>query len=103
MIQVEVKIMGQNYRLVCESGKEEQLKEAVKYLDEKMCKIRDEGKIKGGERIAILAAIEMAVEKLEAKLPGGPFSDMTVSEVNNKVKEAHIILDKALLPQGELF
>ena len=54
MIQLDVSIMGQGYRLACREGEEKMLREAVAYLDEKMCSIRDGGKIKGNDRIAVM-------------------------------------------------
>src|SRR5690349_10431068 len=46
MIQLDVNIMGQPYRLACRDGEEKTLREAVAYLDGKMCALRDSGKVK---------------------------------------------------------
>jgi cell division protein ZapA (FtsZ GTPase activity inhibitor) len=62
MIQVDVSIMGQAYRLACKEGEEATLQQAVAYLDKKMCAIRDSGKIKGNDRIAVMAALGIAAE-----------------------------------------
>lgn len=64
MIQLDVSIMGQGYRLACREGEEKMLREAVAYLDEKMCSIRDGGKIKGNDRIAVMASLAIAAELL---------------------------------------
>ena len=47
MIKLDVTIMGQPYKLACQEGQDATLHEAVAYLNEKMCAIRDAGKIKG--------------------------------------------------------
>jgi cell division protein ZapA len=60
MKQIEVSIMGQSYRLGCPEGGEERLKEAVAQVDREMCAIRDAGKLKARERIAVLAALNLA-------------------------------------------
>lgn len=60
MKQIEVSIMGNSYRLGCPEGGEKLLQEAVARLDKEMCGIRDAGKIKARERIAVLAALNLA-------------------------------------------
>ena len=62
MKQLEVHIMQQSYMLGCPEGQEERLLAAVKQVDDAMCGIRDSGKIRGRERIAVLAALNLAFE-----------------------------------------
>ena len=62
MNQVEVQIMGQSYILGCPAGAEERFQTAVRKVDAAMCKIRDAGKIKARDRIAVLAALNLAFE-----------------------------------------
>ena len=64
--QIDVQIMGQSYILGCPEGGEDRLMGAVRKVDEAMCKIRDAGKIKARDRIAVLAALNLAFEQLEA-------------------------------------
>jgi cell division protein ZapA len=103
MIQLNVTIMGQAYKLACKEGEEGALQEAVAYLDEKMCAIRDAGKIKGNDRIAVMAALGVAAELLATKSPQGPLSDMTMAEIKQKITAMHDVLDSALTPQENLF
>jgi cell division protein ZapA len=60
--QVEVQIMGQSYLLACPEGGEQRLLEAVEKVDSAMCKIRDAGKVKARDRIAVLAALNLAFD-----------------------------------------
>ncbi|TMH13713.1 MAG: cell division protein ZapA [Betaproteobacteria bacterium] len=60
MKQLEVTIMGQSYILGCPEGGEQPLLEAVDSVDREMCAIRDAGKVKARERIAVLAALNLA-------------------------------------------
>jgi cell division protein ZapA len=60
--QVEVQIMGHGYVLGCPEDGEERLNQAVAKVDEAMCKIRDAGKIKARDRIAVLAALNLAFD-----------------------------------------
>jgi cell division protein ZapA len=103
MIQIDVTIMGQPYRLACKEGEENTLREAVHYLDNKMCALRDSGKVKGNDRIAVMAALSVAAEFLSVKSPQGPLSDMSILEVKQKLEAMHTVLDRALTPQENLF
>ena len=64
--QVEVTIMGQSYLLACPAGGERALHRAVEQVDEEMCAIRDAGKLKARERIAVLSALNLAFELVSA-------------------------------------
>ncbi|MBB3117901.1 cell division protein ZapA [Pseudoduganella violacea] len=103
MIQLDVSIMGQPYRLACKEGEERALREAASLLDKKMSGIRDAGKVKGNDRIAVMAALGMAAEFLTAKSPQGPLSDMSLLEVQQKIAAMQKVLDGALTPQENLF
>jgi cell division protein ZapA len=103
MKQLDVTIMAQPYKLVCKPEEESALREAVAYLDSKMCALRDSGKVKGNDRIAVMAALGIAAEYLGTKSPDGPLSDLTLSEVRQKIAAMHSVLDAALAPQENLF
>ena len=74
--QLEVQIMGQSYLLGCPDGGQAKLLDAVERVDAAMCKIRDAGKIKARDRIAVLAALNLAfdVSEREAAASATPFS-----------------------------
>ena len=75
MKQIEVTILGQSYILGCPEGGETSLLEAVASVDREMSAIRDAGKVKARERIAVLAALNLAFE----------LSDRSVTEAANLV------------------
>lgn len=60
--QIEVQIMGQSYLLSCPTGGEAALLDAVERVDTAMCRIRDAGKVKARDRIAVLASLNLAFE-----------------------------------------
>jgi cell division protein ZapA len=60
MKQLEVQIMGQTYVLGCPEGGEHHMLEAVERVDTAICRIRGEGKVKVRNRIAVLAALNLA-------------------------------------------
>jgi cell division protein ZapA len=69
MKQLEVQIMGQSYLLACPEGGEQRLLEAVERVDTAMCKIRDAGKVKARDRIAVLAALNLAFDVADRSVP----------------------------------
>ena len=82
MKQLEVQIMGQSYLLGCPENGDARLLDAVSKVDAAMCKIRDVGKIKARDRIAVLAALNLAFEvperaSHEALVPVTPIAPVT--------------------------
>jgi cell division protein ZapA len=72
MKQVEVIILGQSYLLACPEGGEALLHAAVAAVDREMSAIRDAGKVKARERIAVLAALNLAYRLAEAPRTPAP-------------------------------
>ena len=102
MKQMDVTIMGQSYLLGCPEGGEASLKRAVAQVDREMCAIRDAGKIKARERIAVLAALNLAYLLAEppqktARSAGGA-EEAVPADVENLLKR----LDDALAEDGQL-
>ena len=103
MTTLDVTIMGQAYRLACKEGEELALKQAVAYLDERMNSIRDTGKVKGTDRIAVMVALGIAADYLATRVTDGPFADLPVADVREKINAMNALLDAALAPQERLF
>ena len=72
MKQMEVTIMGQSYLLGCPDGGEMSLLTAVASVDKEMSAIRDAGKVKARERIAVLAALNLAYQLAERPAAAEP-------------------------------
>jgi cell division protein ZapA len=68
MKQQEVTILGQSYILGCPDGGEALLSAAVASVDREMSAIRDAGKVKARERIAVLAALNLAYQLADRPL-----------------------------------
>ena len=82
MKQIEVQIMGQGYVLGCPEGGETRLGEAVGKVDQAMCKIRDAGKIKARDRIAVLAALNLAFDLTDRPAAAQATGDSTTSSTD---------------------
>ncbi len=72
MRQIEVQIMGTAYLLGVSEHGEARLHSAVRKVDDAMCRIRDAGKIKARDRIAVLAALNLAFELADRDTLGVP-------------------------------
>ena len=103
MKQIEVTIMGQRYVLGCPEGGETSLLEAVGTVDQEMCAIRDSGKIKARERIAVLAALNLAYALAERPVPSAKVKS-TDKEPPHGVDIDSLIrrVDEALSVDGQL-
>lgn len=72
MKQMEVTILGQSYILACPDGGEATLLAAVAQVDDEMSKIRDAGRVKAREKIAVLAALNLAYQLAERPVAPPP-------------------------------
>ena len=96
---VDVAIMGREFRVTCPDEEREELLQAVTYLDKKMCEIRDNGKVVGSERIAIMAALNIAHELLATRVRGG----FDMGEFKRRIDHMKALLDSVSPEQDKLF
>ena len=66
-ITVNAKILSKEYTIACPPEEREALESSVHYVDSKMQEIRNGGKVIGAERIAVMAAINIAHEMLQSQ------------------------------------
>jgi cell division protein ZapA len=100
MKQIEVTILGQSYILGCPEGGETSLLVAVGSVDREMSAIRDAGKVKARERIAVLAALNLAFALAERPSAPPVFGAETSADVNLDALIGRI--DRALGADGQL-
>ncbi len=99
MEHVSVSILGREYRLACTPDEKDSLLKSAQLVDTKMQKIREDGKVMGADRIAVMAALQFAHELLGAKGADG----VELGELRTRVRDMLQICDDALLPQEKLF
>ena len=101
---VLINIMGREFRVAAPEGEEKQLVASVDYLNRKMREIKDTGKVVGNERIAIMAALNIAHEFLSTKT-GKTVASTTFDEaaVKRRIEAFENIIEKALSDQDKLF
>ena len=87
---VDVNIMGREFTVSCTDEERPGLINAVDFLDKKMRDIRDGGKIIGVERIAIMAALNLSHELLNAKS-----GNVDVGDIKRRISQMQDQIDKA--------
>ena len=103
MKQVEVTILGQSYLLACPDDGEAALHSAVAAVDREMSAIRDAGKVKARERMAVLAALNLAYQLAEQPT-AAPRSDGARGDVppDGRIEALVARIDAALGHDGHL-
>jgi cell division protein ZapA len=96
---VEVNLLGRTYRVACEENERESLMQAVAYLDAKMNEIRGAGKVTGAERIAVMAALNVAHELLSVRLGAG----FDMGKAKRRINALESKIDAAIAKQENLF
>jgi cell division protein ZapA len=88
---VSINVLGREFRVGCPEGEQKQLMASVDYLNRKMKEVRDTGKVVGNERIAIMAALNIAHEMMSN---GGKASASVVD--NAAIKRRILAMQEAL-------
>lgn len=66
-MQIDVSILGRDYKIACKESERTELLQAVALLDARMREIRDAGKVAAVDRIAVMAALNLANELLRMR------------------------------------
>ena len=93
-------IMGNGYILACPEGGEALLAAAVAQVDHEMSAIRDAGKVRARERIAVLAALNLAYQLAERQAAPAPAAAPADTDVDVAALVRRI--DEALGDDGQL-
>ena len=102
----DVNILGRVYKVACADGEEHALNEAVVYLDKQMREIRDRGKVTGIDRIAVMAALNIANDLLrERRTPRttGPGGAIDGDAVRRRIQSMQAAIEQTLAGQEKLF
>ena len=100
---LDINILGREFRVACAEAEQDGLLLAAQYLDQKMREIREQGKVIGIERIAVMAALNMAFE-----LQNRPHSEFKTNAVDiiaaqRRIELMEAMIDEIIRPQEMLF
>lgn len=83
---LNIKIMDKDYRVACPADQQATLRDSADFLNDRLNDIKNKGAIIGAERIAIMAALNLAHELLGSKDSVDTFSDVDNRMVNLQKK-----------------
>lgn len=92
-------IFGRDYRIACTPEERADLIACARYVDARMNDIRDAGKVMGADRVAVMAALQIAQELFTAKAGGGA----SLGEVKRRLRQLNETADEILATQEKLF
>ena len=95
---LQINVMGREFRIACAPDEQKSLREAVDYLNRKMQEIKDQGKVSGLDRIAIMAALNISHEYLSTR-----FGNFDVAEIKRRMAGIETVVDQVLSEQDQLF
>lgn len=85
---VSIKLMDKEFNFNCPADAEAELLASADYLNERMLEIRKTGKVLGLERIAIMAALNLAHELLQSKQTVNSDVEERLRYLGNKIDQA---------------
>ena len=88
---LNIRIMDKDYRVACPSDQQSSLKNSADFLNDRLNDIKNKGSIIGTERIAVMAALNLAHELLSSRDSMDDFSD-----VDNRMQNLQKKIDIAL-------
>lgn len=82
---VVVHILGQDYKVACSPGERDSLLRAASELDRRMRDIRQVGNVVGVERIAVMAALNLANELLQSDSSSYRVDQALLTELHQRI------------------
>ena len=99
MEQITLNIHGREYRVACRPEERTELIACAHYVDQKMGGIREGGRVLGADRLAVMAALQIAQELFSAR--SGPVAD--TGAARDRLRQLCNVADEVLAPQERLF
>jgi cell division protein ZapA len=107
-ITLDVTILGREFKVACRESERNELLEAVAFLDRRMREIRDSGKVSGTDRIAVMAALNIAHELLRGRRAAAApraieAGAIDADDARRKIQSMQAAIDEMLAGQEKLF
>ena len=107
-ITLDVTILGREFKVACRESERSELMEAVAFLDRRMREIRDAGKVSGTDRIAVMAALNIAHDLLRVRRAArtdAPVGDTPIDgdAARRRIQAMQAIIDQTMAGQEKLF
>jgi cell division protein ZapA len=102
-MQLDVTILGREYKVACKESERAELMQAVALLDARMREIRDAGKVAAIDRIAVMAALNLAHDVLRTrggdKAKAAPIDDVARER---RIRAMQTSIDQLMAGQDKL-
>ena len=92
--QVTVRILEKEYFISCPQDERAALLDSAEYLNKKMREVRDTGKVVGADRIAVIAALNMANELLRLRKQDAEIQGAVSGRVKNMRERVENVLQR---------
>lgn len=113
-MQLDINLLGRDYKVACQEHEREELLSAVAFLDGRMREIREAGKNLGVDRIAVMAALNLANDLLRERRAPPPApqaapivaangGDVDAGAARRRIQAMQAAIDQALAGQEKLF
>ena len=96
-----ISLLGREFRVACPDGEEKQLLASADYLNRKLKEVRDTGKVAGNERIAIMAALNIAHELVSNKGGGAVANAVDGNAIRRRISAMQETVEAALAADQE--
>jgi len=80
---VKVTILDKEYLIACPDDEKAELMQSAAYLNRRMKEVRDSGKVVGGDRIAVMVALNITHEMLQSRDSGKDLLELVENRVDN--------------------
>lgn len=104
-MQIDVAILGRDYKVACRESERAELMQAVALLDSRMREIRDAGKVAAIDRIAVMAALNLANELLRLRAPaqaGSAPAPIDDPRAQRRIHSMQSAIDQVMAGQDKL-
>ena len=112
-ITLDVSILGRDYKVACKTDEEAELRDAVAFLERRMQEIRDNSKSSSVERVAVMAALNLAHDFQKSRAPSAsskrgqpveaPVDSADAAAVRRRIAGMQSAIDQILPAKEKLF
>ena len=103
-LQLDCTILGREYKFACKESERPELMQAVALLDKRMREIRDAGKVAAVDRIAVMAAVNLAHDLLRARSTdtAAASTPIDAARAQRRIQSMQSAIDQMLAGQEKL-
>ena len=110
MVTLDVSLLGRDYKVACKADEQAELKDAVAFLERRMQEIRENSKTSSVERVAVMAALNLAhdFQRSRATTKAAPESHASpdsadLAAARRRIASMHSAIDQVLPGKEKLF